>query len=110
MELPGGWTGGTRIEAFGRWWELSQARFQGFQYFVPNAAVFMRFTFDDGAGLVLRVEGVDHLRVSPGEDDGVRRWTTLVSFAVTETGRLSLGFAGGESLEIGAATLAVQRI
>ncbi len=110
MELPDGWAGGTRLEAFGRSWELGQAGFQGFQYFVPNASVFMRFTFDDGTGLVLRLEGVDHLSVSPGDGGDGESWARLVSFEITQAARLRLGFAGGEALVIGAATLTIQRI
>jgi hypothetical protein len=110
MELPAGWSGGTRVEAFGRTWELSQASFQGFQYFVPNASVFMRFTFDGGAGLVLRLEGVVHLQVSPGTAGTVDSWARLASFEQTPAGRLRLGFAGGEVLEIGAETLTLQAV
>jgi hypothetical protein len=110
MELPEGWTGGTRLEAFGRSWELERGNFQGFQYFVPNSAVFMRFTFDDGAGLVVRLDGVDHLGVSPGDAGTAGGWATLVSFELTEAGRLRLGFAGGEVVEVGAESMTAQRI
>lgn len=110
LELPKGFAGGTRVEALGRMWELDRAAFQGFQYFAPSAAVFMRFTFPDGAGLVLRLEGVDFLHVSSGESSGAAGWSTLESLVPSEAGRLRLGFAGGEVLEVGADALVLQAV
>jgi len=110
MDLPDGWAGGTQLEALGRHWELEQASFQGFQYFVPNASVFMRFTFSDGTGLVLRLEGVDYLRVDPVDPGARPGWSTLAALERTEAGRLRLEFAGGEVLEVGAETLTVQAV
>jgi hypothetical protein len=110
MELPDGWVGGTQLEALGRRWQLDQASFQGFQYFVPNASVFMRFTFSDGAGLVLRAEGVNYLRADPGDPGATPGWSTLAALERTEAGRMRLEFAGGEVLEVGAEALMVQAV